>query len=328
MARHPFGGGAPDWAVSTADGVPVEAVGGAIVKAYSAFLGGTQYTDLSMDQEGTQVVSQIVASDGTDGLMLGQIPQFYGPDGVWEVWLSANNGPRVRAQALDTADLVQGALDSIADVQTTLDQADADHASLGQANGIATLGADGVLTESQRPALPSLPGVDADSPDDGDALVFDADSSTWKPSAVSAPPGVHVWGWQTTSDAAVHVANNQYSGIGGAAPTVVLPFAHRDDPDGLMDSNGVVTIAAAGLYQIEALAVWGNSAVTPVGCWIMTTGSAPGGVFKSPDTPSYSAHNSAVMYLAAGDTVRIGVWHNYGSTRDVTYSAVSIEKKG
>jgi hypothetical protein len=184
MARHPFGGGAPDWAVSTADGVPVEAVGGAIVKAYSAFLGGTQYTDLSMDQEGTQVVSQIVASDGTDGLMLGQIPQFYGPDGVWEVWLSANNGPRVRAQALDTADLVQGALDSIADVDATLTQAEADHASIGQANGIATLGADGKLTAAQRPpsatALASLTDVNITSPADGDRLVYDAASSKWK----------------------------------------------------------------------------------------------------------------------------------------------------
>jgi hypothetical protein len=190
MARHPFGGGAPDWAVSTADGVPVEAVGGAIVKAYSAFLGGTQYTDLSMDQEGTQVVSQIVASDGTDGLMLGQIPQFYGPDGVWEVWLSANNGPRVRAQALDTADLVQGALDSIADVQTTLDQADADHASLGQANGIATLGADGKLASAQRPpsatALASLTDVNLTSPADGDVLVYDGASSKWKNAAPTA----------------------------------------------------------------------------------------------------------------------------------------------
>jgi hypothetical protein len=184
MARHPFGGGAPDWAVSTADGVPVEAVGGAIIKAYSAFLGGTQYTDLSMDQAGTQIVSQIVASDGTDGLMLGQIPQFYGPDGVWEVWLSANNGPRVRAQALDTADLVQGALDSIADVQTTLDQADADHASLGQANGIATLGADGKLTTAQRPpsatALASLTDVNVASPADGDVLQYDGASGKWK----------------------------------------------------------------------------------------------------------------------------------------------------
>jgi hypothetical protein len=184
MARHPFGGGAPDWAVSTADGVPVEAVGGAIVKAYSAFLGGTQYTDLSMDQEGTQIVSQIVASDGTDGLMLGQIPQFYGPDGVWEVWLSANNGPRVRAQALDTADLVQGALDSIADVDATLTQAQADHASIGQANGIATLGADGKLTTAQRPpsatALASLTDVNITSPANGDMLVYDSASSKWK----------------------------------------------------------------------------------------------------------------------------------------------------
>jgi hypothetical protein len=138
--------------VSTADGVPVEAVGGAIIKAYSAFLGGTQYTDLSMDQAGTQIVSEIVASDGTDGLMLGQIPQFYGPDGVWEVWLSANNGPRVRAQALDTADLVSAGLDSIAAAAATLDQADADHASLGQANGIATLGSDGKLKSTQQPA--------------------------------------------------------------------------------------------------------------------------------------------------------------------------------
>jgi len=205
MARHPFGGGAPDWAVSTADGVPVEAVGGAIVKAYSAFLGGTQYTDLSMDQEGTQIVSQIVASDGTDGLMLGQIPQFYGPDGVWEVWLSANNGPRVRAQALDTADLVQGALDSIADVDATLTQAEADHASIGQPSGLATLGSDGILTAAQRPpastSLSALSDVSITSPADKDLLRYDSASSEWK--------NVSPYGsWQTLTLASGFVAND------------------------------------------------------------------------------------------------------------------------
>jgi len=187
----------------------VEAVGGAIIKAYSAFLGGTQYTDLSMDQAGTQIVSQIVASDGTDGLMLGQIPQFYGPDGVWEVWLSANNGPRVRAQALDTADLVQGALDSIADVQDTLDQAEADHASIGANNGIAQLDGSGKLKSSQRPTynLSGLGDATITSPQTGDMLRWNG--SKW----VNASPTVVTTGFTAASGWSVSFSSAVIQGV-------------------------------------------------------------------------------------------------------------------
>jgi len=190
MARHPFGGGAPDWAVSTADGVPVEPVGGAIITAWSQFLGGTQYVDLSMDAEGTQIVDHITASDGTDGLMLGQIPQFYGPDGVWELWLSANNGPRVRAQALDTADLVSEALDTIDDAAVSLGHADSMFASLGQPSGIAQLDGTGKLTATQRPtytySLSVLTDTSITSPATGDVLRYDASVSKWKNAAPTA----------------------------------------------------------------------------------------------------------------------------------------------
>jgi hypothetical protein len=224
--------------VSTADGVPVEAVGGAIIKAYSAFLGGTQYTDLSMDQAGTQIVSQIVASDGTDGLMLGQIPQFYGPDGVWEIWLSANNGPRVRAQALDTADLVSAGLDSIADAAATLDQADADHASIGQPSGLATLGSDGILTAAQRPpastSLSALSDVNIASPADKDLLRYDSASSKWKN---VSPYGA----WQTLTLASGMVANDSAN-----------PPRARLEPGGLVRLLGAVK-KSSGTFASQTL---------------------------------------------------------------------------
>lgn len=179
-ARHPFGGGAPDWTISTADGVPVSAVGGASVTAWNQQYGGTQYTDLSFDEAGSLVVDHVTSSDGTDGMMLGQIPIFWGPPDVWEMWLSANGGPRARAQALDVADKVATALD---DLDAATVEFDAMHDSIGQPNGLATLDPDGILTPSQRPpvvnTLSGLTDVAVTSPAAKDVLSYDSATSRW-----------------------------------------------------------------------------------------------------------------------------------------------------
>lgn len=179
--RHPFGGGAPDWTISTANGVPVTAIGGASVTAWNAAYGGVQYTDLSFDETGSLVVDHVTSSDGTDGMMLGQIPVFWGPPDVWEMWLSANGGPRVRAQALDVAEIMSAALDD-------LDAATADfnalHDSIGQSNGLATLDPDGILTAAQRPpvvnTLSGLTDVGITSPANKDVLTYDSTAGKWK----------------------------------------------------------------------------------------------------------------------------------------------------
>jgi len=215
-------------------------VGGAIITAWSQFLGGTQYTDLSHDQEGTQIVDHIVASDGTDGLMLGQIPQFYGPDGVWELWLSANNGPRVRCQALDTADLVSSALDTIDGVAATLDQAEADHDSIGQPSGLATLGADGILTAGQRPpvsyALSSATDATIASPADGDLLRYDSASSKWKNAAPTA--------WTNFAF---------LNGFSNGASTLFNPPQWRIAADGAVELRGNVTVPGASTNGLDCI---------------------------------------------------------------------------
>jgi chitosanase len=52
----------------------------------------TQITDLQ-SLAGTPI-TQILTSDGTDGMAKGQIPRLRGPDEVWEMWCSVNESPR------------------------------------------------------------------------------------------------------------------------------------------------------------------------------------------------------------------------------------------
>ena len=121
MARNWFAGGPSDYAYVEVDGVDgvddlVQAVGGAAVTFYNAREGGTQYTDLVT--EGGDVVDHVTSSDGSDGYALGQIPRFQGPDGVWEVWASANGGSRYVLAASnigsDLAPLVYGGATDLA----------------------------------------------------------------------------------------------------------------------------------------------------------------------------------------------------------------------
>ncbi len=93
MARHQFGGGLSDWTFGTS-GSGLQVVGGITIRCYSAETGGVQYTDLRTLSN--VAVSSIVSSNGSDGRALGTIAPFYGPDGVAELWVSGDNGPRAR----------------------------------------------------------------------------------------------------------------------------------------------------------------------------------------------------------------------------------------
>jgi hypothetical protein len=254
---------------------------------------------------------------------------------VWEVWLSANNGPRVRAQALDTADLVQGALDSIADVDATLTQAEADHASIGQPSGLATLGADGILTPTQRPpsvtSLSALTDVSTTGVADHSALRYKSSTSKW--SVVNDNRMYAAYLFSDNAAHPIHVTANDYSGIGGAAPTVVAaPYSQVIDTAGILNATtGIATIATTGFYQVSGHIAFQNHSVDKCGAWIMVTGSLvwtgdSSETFKSPDTPTWNASTSMTLYLTAGDTVRLGIFHNasIGGTRDVSDAHFSI----
>jgi hypothetical protein len=278
-----------------------------------------------------------VASDGTDGLMLGQIPQFYGPDGVWEVWLSANNGPRVRAQALDVADLVSDALVTIDNATGTLDDAAADHDSIGQPNGLATLGADGILTTAQRPpsvtSLSSLTDVSTTGVVDHSTLRYKSSTSKW--SVVNEGRMYAAYLFSDNAANPIHVTANDYSGIGGSAPTVVAShYSQVVDTAGILNATtGIATIATTGFYQVSGHVEFQNHSVDKCGAWILITGSLvwtgdSSEIFKCPDTPTWNASISMPLYLTAGDTVRLGIFHNasIGGTRDVAAAFFSINQ--
>jgi hypothetical protein len=178
MTRHLFGAGPASWTFSN-DGTNTPMIGGAVVQAFNAQTGGTQYTDLSLDAEGTLIVDHVNSSDASDGLQLGQIPPFYGPDDVWEMWLSANGGPRVLFEATDLAGSVQLIGDVAANNTAALS---AFEDTAGEANGIATLDADGLLSAAQRwtPSFSIAGATDyAGTPIDKAVLVYNSSTSKW-----------------------------------------------------------------------------------------------------------------------------------------------------
>lgn len=105
--RYRFGGMPTDWAfIVGEDGVTPQLVSGGTVKAWNAFSGGTQLTDLASDAAGTMPIVASTTSDGTDGLYEGMIEPFYGPDGVLGLWIDVNSGNRLFMQTVQLSQLV------------------------------------------------------------------------------------------------------------------------------------------------------------------------------------------------------------------------------
>jgi hypothetical protein len=98
MARLVFGGGVSDWtfAVDSTTSAAI-LVGGVQITFWDQRAGGVQYTDLQNSSGST--ITTVTTSTGLDGLALGQIPLFYGPDGVFEMWAEAAGGPRALLSA-------------------------------------------------------------------------------------------------------------------------------------------------------------------------------------------------------------------------------------
>ena len=116
MARQLFGDSLPDWTLVTVDGVDgedniVQVVGGATVTLWNARTGGTQYTDLQDETGGA--VEHVLTSDGSDGRAAGTIPAFYGPDGVWAMWASADGGPRLLIISTDVGSVLGPLVDTM-----------------------------------------------------------------------------------------------------------------------------------------------------------------------------------------------------------------------
>jgi hypothetical protein len=93
MARMRFGGGPQDVYLFADSEGDMHAGGAFNAVFYDGPTGGAaSLTDL-LDSNGNPI-TYVTTSDGTDGRAVGQIPVFYGPDGVFEMWLSINSQPR------------------------------------------------------------------------------------------------------------------------------------------------------------------------------------------------------------------------------------------
>lgn len=115
MARHSFGNGLADYTISAGTGNAAVLSGAQVVKFYTASTGGSQYTDLATNSDGTGPITQVTTSDGTDGRAVGTIPPFYGPDGVTGMWAGVGTGPRSLILATDLgAAVTQASADAAA----------------------------------------------------------------------------------------------------------------------------------------------------------------------------------------------------------------------
>jgi hypothetical protein len=147
VTRLVFGGGIADWAFGADDNNRAEIIGGAVIKFYDAETGGNRHTDL---QEISGVATdQVVTSNGGDGRALGQIPPFFGPDNVFELWASANDGPRVLMTAVNIGSFLGPVRDQLTahlnpsnrnpHQSRLVDQADTDGESLANAPAGSTI---------------------------------------------------------------------------------------------------------------------------------------------------------------------------------------------
>lgn len=107
MTRYRFGGQPTDWAFTVADDdLTPQLVSGGVVTAWNAQSGGVQITDLALDAAGAMPITSGLTSDGTDGLYLGMIVPFYGPDGVLGLWIEVSGGNRLFMQTVQLATIV------------------------------------------------------------------------------------------------------------------------------------------------------------------------------------------------------------------------------
>jgi hypothetical protein len=118
MARHSFGGDIASWVITAGSGGLATLLGGVTVTMWNAQTGGAQYTNLALDSAGSSIVDHVSSSTGADGLTLGQIPQFWGPDGISVMWASANGGPRELMVATDVAAQVAANVTTLSAVQS------------------------------------------------------------------------------------------------------------------------------------------------------------------------------------------------------------------
>ena len=93
--RRKFGGSAPDFAI-TISGTAVNIAPSTVITFWTALTGGSQYTDLQNTGGGA------ITSVTTD--TAGELPEFFGPSGVWKMAADGGGGTRRWVLASDSGD--------------------------------------------------------------------------------------------------------------------------------------------------------------------------------------------------------------------------------
>jgi hypothetical protein len=102
--RRRFGGSVADWAFTVGSGNIPALAAGVTCLFYDAQAGGNQITDLSTSSDGTSPINQVTSAIGSSTAAPGQLPIFYGPDGVGSMWMSVNGAARALLVANDALD--------------------------------------------------------------------------------------------------------------------------------------------------------------------------------------------------------------------------------
>jgi hypothetical protein len=166
MAWYKYGRTPADWAFGVAvDNVTPQLVAGAILTAWSDDTGGTQL-DMSLDG-GTSTVSNITASDGSDGLIPGTVDEHWVQQLTYWIDGNAGAGPRTLMTTSDAAALAAAAL---AEADGQQDQVDNNSAILAfvSLTNVATAGvypprpgvAGARMVIWYGPSAPSVGGLD------------------------------------------------------------------------------------------------------------------------------------------------------------------------
>lgn len=161
MTRAQFGGGPEDVYLIQDDQSDLQPGPGANVLFYSTETGNNPITDL-LDLNSSPI-NHVTTSTGSDGRAPGQVPPFYGPDEVYEMWASANGSPRFLMQA-----------SNLGSTMGPVKQQYTQHAQQPNAHGTK---------------LRDLTDVTAPSPTDGQALVYQNSSGKWIPGTVAGGSG-------------------------------------------------------------------------------------------------------------------------------------------
>ncbi|MEW2383390.1 hypothetical protein AB0873_15045 [Micromonospora sp. NPDC047707] len=132
MTVYWYGGDIASYVVTVGAANAAVFAPGAVIQAWNAQTGGVRITDLA-DANGNPI-TEVVASDGTNGYPLGGLPRFKGP--LKAMWVGQDGQPRVLAITTDLPDITDQLAVSVQDAVTAAEAAAASAAELAESSSI------------------------------------------------------------------------------------------------------------------------------------------------------------------------------------------------